>query len=148
MVSSSHSTDETIVADSDVEMDSAMFNRTATKSQDAIKIEDDDEEVKDSEDRQDTVDHQEDRKSTDYLSTLSNNMRSLSPKDQSASPMKKVEKDVESHADRHENSDIIFSQDLIVRDITTPIPPPSTPNNVVNFKRFRKVHEFKHYPPQ
>jgi hypothetical protein len=46
------------------------------------------------------------------------------------------------------NSDIIYSQDLIIRDLNLPAQISSTPNNeVLNFKRFRKVLEFSPFLP-
>lgn len=141
MVSSSHSTDETIVADSDVEMDTATSNTVtaAAKPQDAIKCEDEDQVAKKSEDKGITK-HQEGNKSTDYLNSSSDNIKTPCPKDEGVAPLKKLDKCGESLADRHENSDIIFSQNLIVRDVTPPVPARSTTKNGVNFKRFRKAN--------
>ena len=157
MVSSSHSTDETIVADSDVEIDTATSNIVAAnktsnvvadtaKSQDAIKYED--QEAKKPEDIKDPTKHQESNKSTDYLNTSSDKIKASCPEDNVVASMRKLDKGNEPFADQHENSDIIFSQDLIVRDIITPVPVQSTSNNVANFKCFRKVLTCKHYLSQ
>lgn len=54
----------------------------------------------------------------------------------------RTEKGDESVVDRHENSDIIYSQDLIVRNISTTYSQRSTTDEVFNFKCFRKAGFF------
>lgn len=138
VVSTSHSTDETIVADSDVEIDTATSNRVAatSKSEDVIKHKDEDQKAKNPGNMDDTPEHQE-SKSTGYLSTSCDKIKTLCSRDEGVASMKKLNKGGDSLADRHENSDIIFSQDLIVKGII-PFPVQSTITNVVNFKCFRK----------
>lgn len=142
VVSSSHSTDETIVADSDVEIDTATSNTvtTAAKFQDAMKHENEDQGSKKPEDTENATEHQEKRKSIDNLDSSSNNTTIPCPRDDGVAPMKKLDKGAEPLADRHENSDIIYTQNLIVKDITIPVPARSTTKNTANFKRFRKAN--------
>lgn len=66
----------------------------------------------------------------------------LKPRDEDARIMERRDKGDDSIADRHENCDILFSQDLIVRTIQMPAPVRSTETEV-NFKRFRKVSSCK-----
>lgn len=55
--------------------------------------------------------------------------------------MRRVDKSEEAVADRHENSDIIYSQDLVVKNIGALLPVVrSMTEKVVNFKCFRKVN--------
>nr|XP_010918402.1 nijmegen breakage syndrome 1 protein isoform X2 [Elaeis guineensis] len=170
IISSSHSTDETMVADSDVEIDTATSDRAAAIANlpDALRCEHD-EIVKESENREDVrnfedtpknvnyslYEHEEknptvsedgeetrdrdDRNNCTKYSVLSPDKSNISgPKFENVGVMKRVDKSEEAVADRHENSDIIYSQDLIVKNIGTLIPVRSTTKKVVNFKCFRK----------
>ncbi|XP_020242196.1 nijmegen breakage syndrome 1 protein isoform X2 [Asparagus officinalis] len=139
IVSSSHSTDETIVADSEVEIDTATSKIVPStfNSQDAIKREDEDQKGKKSGDITDTTKCQGEKKSTAYLQTSSDNSKMPCPRDEVVASMKKLDKGDEPFPDRHENSDIIFSPDLVVRG-TIPVTVQSTTKDVVNFKCFRK----------
>lgn len=168
IISSSHSTDETIVADSDVEIDTATSDRAVA----IVKLHDvlgdkHDEIVKESEDREDAsnyegtqknvnhsfYEHKEENKKVSEDGEAAKDQKDRnhfsnypvrSPDRSNASGskfenvMKRVDKGDDSVADRHENSDIIYNQDLIVKNIGTPLLVRSTTKKVVNFKCFRK----------
>ncbi|XP_026659719.1 nijmegen breakage syndrome 1 protein isoform X2 [Phoenix dactylifera] len=170
IISSSHSTDETIVADSDVEIDTATSDRAAAifNLQGALRYEHD-EIVKEPENREDVRNYKDTQKNVNYslneheekntkvsedaeetrdrkdksnctnYSVISPDKSNTSgPKFENVGVMKRVDKSEEAVADRHENSDIMYSQDLIVKNIGTPLPGRSTTDKVANFKCFRK----------
>nr|CAD1836228.1 unnamed protein product [Ananas comosus var. bracteatus] len=136
IVSSSHSTDETVVADSDVEIDTATSDQAAVavKSQNEIKPKCDEKCSKEIlKDEGDATKLEGENNAN--LSADSDKV--LKPRDEDARIMERRDKGDDSIADRHENCDILFSQDLIVRTIQMPAPVRSTETEV-NFKRFRK----------
>ncbi|KAK1261381.1 hypothetical protein QJS04_geneDACA019507 [Acorus gramineus] len=107
VVSSSYSTDGTIVADSDVEVDTpiSVHNVVTVKTESSI------------------VEEQK------IISSFKTEHGVIQRRD----------KDRDSEALEHQNPDIIYSQDLIVRSTDLPTPIASTLNNgVVNFKCFKK----------
>lgn len=128
-VSSSHSTDETIVADSETEEDVVTSSIAAP-----LKLSDDKEDAKPTEYVQDTTKPQASMKSTDAISTSVENIKTSYPNDS----IKKIDKSDEALADSHENSDILYSENLIVRDFKITTPVLANSHNVVNFKRFKK----------
>ncbi|XP_073002230.1 nibrin homolog [Typha latifolia] len=137
IVSSSHSTDETIVADSDVEIDTATSDRViAGPPQHDIKYEDEDKNDERWKYKEDAT-SLEDRENNVNLSGESDKEKVFQPKDKDAQVIERKDKIDDSIADRHENSEIIFSQDLIVRSMKTPAPVRSDTKEV-NFKCFRK----------
>ncbi|KAG1355221.1 putative Nijmegen breakage syndrome 1 protein [Cocos nucifera] len=169
IISSSHSTDETMVADSDVEIDTATSDRAAAIANlpdtlryehDEIVKESEDRDVRNyedtlknvnyslyeheeknptaSEDREETRDRDDRNNRTNYSVLSPDKSNTSGPKFENVGVMKRVDKSEEAVADRHENSDIIYSQDLIVKNIGTLIPVRSTTKKVVNFKCFRK----------
>lgn len=153
VVSSSCSTDETVVADSDVEMETAISVR---KSSGAHEIESNEHEMKE-EISVHTLQSVEPTgtgempfhtiESLEYQSKrdISTDCAVDKPKsdhvlrDGSESMIGKVHKVEDSES---EKVDIIFSQDLIVRDTYVPASVNSSMNGaVINFKRFKKVNE-------
>ncbi|KAG9441956.1 hypothetical protein H6P81_017810 [Aristolochia fimbriata] len=118
-VASSNSTDETIVADSDVEVDTATSNQVALASQSEV--------IKQEEIPKDTV------------SMMLQKIFVPSDKMETATTVEKRVKDDEPETSEQQNSDIIYSSNLIVRDLNGPTVPQSKSNQKeVNFKRFRK----------
>lgn len=93
-----------------------------------------------SEDGEETRDRDGRNNCTNYSVISPNKSNTSGPKFENVGVMKRVDKSEEAVADRHENSDIIYSQDLIVKDTGTLIPVRSTTKKVVNFKCFRKVN--------
>lgn len=139
IVSSSCSTDDTIVADSDVEIDTAASDHVAfdSKSHDAFKHEYEDMEAQMVEGKEDFRSDQDSIKARD-LPFTSSVMFKISKPEEDVGSLKKMEKGYDSLADRHENSDIIFSQCLIARNITISHTDQCTKIKHVNFKCFRK----------
>ncbi|OVA10350.1 Forkhead-associated (FHA) domain [Macleaya cordata] len=151
LVSSSCSTDETIVADSDVEMDTAATHGVAADAQtEAIKHEDEaitaDRGNSLQEDKAITTgDHAKSQQEDEAITTAEH---ANSPTKKFQLPSLKVvdgiiiekrDKGDESDTSVVRNSDIIYSQDLIVRDTNPPaLVRSSTVRGVVNFKRFRR----------
>lgn len=125
VVSSSHSTDETIVADSDVEMDTATSDHIASAvgSEAAIKYEEREELLKNHDDG------------------TSEKMRISSFNVEEGGTIERKHKDNESITSENQNSDIIYSQDLIVRNTVSSSLTYSPKKKIVNFKCFRKVLE-------
>ncbi|XP_010249688.1 PREDICTED: nijmegen breakage syndrome 1 protein isoform X2 [Nelumbo nucifera] len=124
LVSSSCSTDETIVADSDVEVDTSASDHVteATQSEEAIRHE-----VKG-------------KISVDHAYTASQKVQSSSFRTEGGGIIiTKSDKLIESETSENQNSDVIFSQDLVVIDAKAPASVSSmTKTVVVNFKCFRK----------
>ncbi|KAK9106313.1 hypothetical protein Syun_022324 [Stephania yunnanensis] len=123
VVSSSCSTDETIVADSDVEMDTAATDHAAANPslEETVKREDE-EEV--SRSRKDSV---VERIQIPELRV------------EDSHTIQKREKANELDMTENECSDIIYSQDLIVRDVRSSASvQPSATEHEVNFKCFKK----------
>ncbi|KAK1325064.1 hypothetical protein QJS10_CPA01g00080 [Acorus calamus] len=122
VVSSSYSTDGTIVADSDVEVDTAIsvHNVVTVKTENSIKYENKEE-----------LHHE--------TSSIVEEQKIISSFKTENGVIQRRDKDRDSEALEHQNPDIIYSQDLIVRSTDLPTPIASTLNNgVVNFKRFKK----------
>ncbi|KAJ0967059.1 hypothetical protein J5N97_023976 [Dioscorea zingiberensis] len=157
VVSSSHSTDETIVADSDVEIDTATSDHVITsgKPQDVMKYVGEGEDFVRSTEKNSTREHEvpdviksPDKNSAEENEGIDKNVEyyNISPdktrisisRSEDAVLLKKRDKIDESDADEFRNSDIIYNPDLIVRNITTPARVNSISNNVINFKNFRK----------
>lgn len=162
VVSSSHSTDETVVAASDTEMDTAASGHAYASSKPQVAISQKSEDLPEhrsesqkvprsfknrdniNEDYENLIAQRSeggkvatshDNKESDSISTIpSKNVSDSRTKD---GVIEKLVKNDES-VDRHENSDIIYSQDLIVRNSSMTIPLRSTSRGCVNFKCFRK----------
>ncbi|KAJ6827628.1 nijmegen breakage syndrome 1 protein isoform X1 [Iris pallida] len=139
IVSSSCSTDGTIVADSDVEIDTAASEHVAAdaKSHDAFKHEYEDREAQLAEDKEDVRRDQDSIKSRE-LPITSSDMSKISRPEEDVCSIKKMEKGDDSLADRHENSDIIYSPCLIAKNVNISLPDECTKTKHVNFKCFRK----------
>ncbi|KAL5993418.1 Mre11 complex subunit Nbs1 [Asimina triloba] len=140
---SSQSTDETIVADSDAETDTAVSDSVVAAGHS--------EEVVKPEEKKETFDHAIATALSIEAVTYNENEASknraeveldgkfLGFKVDSGGMIERTNKGDESGRSSHENSDIIYSQDLIVRYIHKPAEVPSTANTkVINFKQFRK----------
>ncbi|XXG86742.1 hypothetical protein AAC387_Pa11g1575 [Persea americana] len=121
-VSSSHSTDETIVADSDLEMDTATSDHIASsaRSEAATRYEEKEVLLKNHEDG------------------TSDKMNISSFKVEEGGLLERKHKGDESITSENQNSDIIYSQDLIVRNAVSSSLNHSLKKNIVNFKCFRK----------
>ncbi|PKA48083.1 hypothetical protein AXF42_Ash015846 [Apostasia shenzhenica] len=139
LISSSHSTDETIVADSDVEIDTAASTHSVNNVESEIP-----QEICGRGNNHEKHGGEEDiTKNTDASEivncsiSLDKNNVSFTAKDVS-SIINKLNKDGDSFSDRHENSDIIYSQELVVRNTTLPTAMRSGRESCVNFKCFRK----------
>uniref|UniRef100_A0A1D1YAH2 Nibrin n=2 Tax=Anthurium amnicola TaxID=1678845 RepID=A0A1D1YAH2_9ARAE len=129
-VSSSHSTDETIVAESDMEDDTAASNRFSfAKVESAIKLKD-----------KNDFEKFEDKEVTDGSQTyLSQKTELTSSKVEDGIIINRRIKDEESETASHGSSDVMYSQALIVRDIVMPASVRSaSEKKFVNFKQFRK----------
>ncbi|MCL7042809.1 hypothetical protein MKW94_027966 [Papaver nudicaule] len=138
LVSSSCSTDETIVADSDVEMDTATTNVvTANAHSETLKKEDE---------AAINVDNSNDPTYSDdavppvsHANSPTAKFQNRSSKVEDGMMIEKMDKDDEYDTSVVQNSDIIYTQDLIVRDTNPPASFVSTTiSGVVNFKRFRR----------
>ncbi|WOL16873.1 nijmegen breakage syndrome 1 protein isoform X1 [Canna indica] len=136
IVSSSHSTDETIVAASDIEMDTATSDHANDTSQPQVAMNKYEglfsqrSEVK-------VAVSCDGKENNDSCSTIPTYQKSLDSMNEDG-VIKRTAKIEESIVDRHENSDILYSQGLIVRNIMTASPLRSSTKEVVNFKCFRK----------
>ncbi|XP_011624625.1 nijmegen breakage syndrome 1 protein isoform X1 [Amborella trichopoda] len=120
-VSSSHSTDETIVADSDVDTDTATSDRVAALVQSKKSTSD-----------------EERGSSNDGLAKVTAEERTLpSEIGEDGGIIVKSVKD-ESDAPSLHNSDIIYTQDLIVRNGLVTSNRNKSSSEAINFKRFRK----------
>ncbi|XP_009401854.2 nibrin homolog isoform X3 [Musa acuminata AAA Group] len=139
VVSSSHSTDETIVAASDVEMDTATSDHAdaTSKPQLAINSEYEDVVKRRLEDGK-GAGRCENRENDIGSSAIASYGKVSDSRNEDVGLITRTEKGDESVVDRHENSDIIYSQDLIVRNISTTYSQRSTTDEVFNFKCFRK----------
>ncbi|KAK9285792.1 hypothetical protein L1049_024993 [Liquidambar formosana] len=122
LLSSSCSTDETVVADSDAEAETATSVHTigavsteeATKYKSKVEI------------------------STDHANTRSEDSHIMTFRDRNDGMTMRVDKVDDSESG---NSDVIYSQDLIVRDVNLPASVSSTTKNrVLNFKCFRMIN--------
>ncbi|RRT85967.1 hypothetical protein B296_00001533, partial [Ensete ventricosum] len=143
VVSSSHSTDETIVAASDVEIDTAASDHSdaTLKPQVAMNSEYEDVIKRRSEDGK-GAGRCENRENDIDSSAIASYGKVSGSRNEDVGLIKRTEKGDESAVDRHENSDIIYSQDLIVRNISTTYSQRSTTGEVFNFKCFRKAGFF------
>ncbi|WVZ59392.1 hypothetical protein U9M48_009538 [Paspalum notatum var. saurae] len=160
IVTSSNTTDETIVADSDVEMETATSNPTgaASKSQHHIEnISDDEKEITNITNEvavsiggtKGNVVHPKDPEKVEDLKPMEDDVKviektaiySSKAVDEDVRIIKKVTKDENLDNSRDGACDVIFSQDLIVRSLPQSTPTASTEAGGVNFKRFRKCPE-------
>jgi nibrin len=156
IVASSNSTDETIVADSDVEMETASSAPivAASKSQHIEHNSDDKVEITNAtgEDavsiggtnanvRKTGLEKVEVSKSMeDGVKVIEQPMiHRFQARDENIRTIKKVPKDENVDISRDGTSDVIFSQDLVVKSFPSSTPDTSTETGGVNFKRFRKV---------
>ncbi|KAK8968792.1 hypothetical protein KSP40_PGU012354 [Platanthera guangdongensis] len=142
IISSSHSTDETIVADSDVEMDTALSTRSVTNIKSESARESDalptravfnikSESVKENY----VGNHTSKKHVGEHLEN--SNVEEIAKAD--VILVQKLDKSETAHMDRHENSDIIYSQGLLVRNTSPSIEHLSSNTaKSVNYKLFRK----------
>ncbi|CAN6323681.1 unnamed protein product [Urochloa humidicola] len=158
IVTSSNSTDETIVEDSDVEMETATSNPTgaANKSQNHIEnISDDEKEITNITNEvavtvggtKANVIQPNDPQKVEVPKPIEEDVKVIdkttiyTPKarDEDVPAIHKVPKD-EKNLDisRDGACDVIFSQDLVVKRLPRSAPAPSTEVGGLNFKRFRK----------
>ncbi|KAJ1295091.1 hypothetical protein BS78_01G197000 [Paspalum vaginatum] len=157
IVTSSNTTDETIVADSDVEMETATSNPTgaASKSQHHIEnISDDEKEITNITNEvavsiggtKGNVVHPKDLEKVEDVKPMEDDVKVIEKtaiyrskaEDEDVRTIKKVPKDENLDTSRDGACDVIFSQDLIVRGLPRSAPTASTEVGGVNFKRFRK----------
>ncbi|MED6223371.1 Mre11 complex subunit Nbs1 [Stylosanthes scabra] len=156
LVSSSCSTDETVVADSDTEVETATSaHATETlPNEDAIQYVKTEELDGDS-GSMDNKKHEKMEPPSDDVSTRSNDIKQSKAESPLHDPSVKSEtrtmslKDGSGHIKvkkdevddyRSGNADIIYSQDLVVRDVNRVTNMSTTQNSSVpNFKRFRKT---------
>ncbi|KAL6883309.1 hypothetical protein ACP4OV_010723 [Aristida adscensionis] len=156
IVTSSNSTDETIVADSDVEMETATSGPAAASniSQHHIEqISDDIVEITNTT-SDDAINLGGTKAKVSALKDLEK-VEALKPEedvkviektaiyesktgDEDVRVINKVPKDEKVDTGRDGTCDVIFSQDLIVRSFPQSVPAPSTEVGGINFKRFRK----------
>ncbi|KAJ4972710.1 hypothetical protein NE237_005884 [Protea cynaroides] len=137
VVSSSCSTDETIVADSDVEVDTAASNCVAEAVQSEVALKPEDrEEISEDKDNKSEVKGEIPGGHADAEPEIMP-IPSFNYKDRAI--ITRMDKIDESEKYENQHSDIIYSQDLIVKDIQMAASIYSITNNrEVNFKRFRK----------
>lgn len=138
LVSSSCSTDETVVADSDLEgeMATSIQENVIVCTDEAIKVVSKAETSMVSEEAVKFVSETE--TVMDHAAIKSKDICGTSYRDVSCGITVKIDKVDESECG---NSDILFSQDLVVRDTDIPSRFSTTTNNgVLNFKRFRKTN--------
>ncbi|CAN6282682.1 unnamed protein product [Urochloa humidicola] len=156
IVTSSNSTDETIVEDSDVEMETATSNPTgAAKSQNHIEnVSDDEKEItnitsevavtvggtkanfiqpNNSQKVEVLKPIEEDVKVIEKTAIYTSKVR-----DEDVRVIHKVPKDENLDISRDGACDVIFSQDLVVKRLPRSAPAASTEVGGLNFKRFRK----------
>ncbi|CAL4925551.1 unnamed protein product [Urochloa decumbens] len=156
IVTSSNSTNETIVEDSDVEMETATSNPTgaANKSQNHIEnISDDEKEITNIPNEVAVTVHgtkanvqpndpqkvevpkliEEDVKVIEKTAIYTSKAR-----DEDVRVINKVPKDENLDISRDGACDVIFSQDLVVKRLPRSAPAASTEVGGLNFKRFRK----------
>ena len=162
IVTSSNSTDETIVADSDVEMETATSNPSgaANKSQNRIEnISADEKEntnitnevavtvsrTKANVIQPNDTSKAEASKPTEDVKVIDKTAVYRSKaRDEDVRVISKVPKDENLDISRDGACDIIFSQDLVVKRPHRSAPAASTEGGV-NFKRFRKVYIMQMY---
>ncbi|XP_075647373.1 nibrin homolog [Castanea sativa] len=163
LVSSSCSTDETVVADSDLEVETATSKQenvtvctdeaikvvskaeTSMASEEAIKFVSKDEVIKVVSKAETSMASEEAVKFVsetetvmDHAAIKSKDICGTSYRDVSCGITVKIDKVDESECG---NSDILFSQDLVVRETNIPSRFSTTTNNgVLNFKHFRKTN--------
>ncbi|KAI9161243.1 hypothetical protein LWI28_015687 [Acer negundo] len=121
IISSSCSTDETVVADSDVEAETAssVHATAAVLNEESLKC------------------PKKEEISINLAANKSEDTSATSFRDKSNTMTTGRDKNDESE----HNSDIIFSQDLVIRSYNLPATISSTANNgLLNFKRFRKTN--------
>ncbi|CAL4933999.1 unnamed protein product [Urochloa decumbens] len=156
IVTSSNSTNETIVEDSDVEMETATSNPTgaANKSQNHIEnISDDEKEITDIPDevavtvRGTKANVQpNDPQKVEVPKLIEEDVKVIEEtaiykskaRDEDVRVINKVPKDENLDISRDGACDVIFSQDLVVKRLPRSAPAASTEVGGLNFKRFRK----------
>ncbi|GAB4858372.1 hypothetical protein Ancab_009844 [Ancistrocladus abbreviatus] len=117
VVSSSCSTNETIVADSDAEIELATSDQPAE------------------------LDRKGEGSGDDVALSSRRNDQKTNFVEHNDRTMIRIKNDDDPKSG---NSDILYSQNLIVRDVSLPVSTASTTNNqVINFKRFRKVNDLE-----
>lgn len=170
MITSSNTTDETIVADSDVETDTAISDHTvaASKSQHHmsedkaeskvtssanavnlgeakvnINIQNDPEKEEISEPMEEDVQVIE-KTAVSGFKAGGEDVQVINKvvQDEACDAVfvNKAPKDENLDSSREETCHVIFSQDLIVKRVLQPAPAVSTETGGVNFKRFKKVY--------
>lgn len=159
IVTSSNSTNETIVEDSDVEMETATSNLTGavSKSQNHIEnISDDEKELTNitgeaagtvSRTKASVVQPNDPQK-VEASKPVEDDVKVIEKtaiyrskaRDEDVRVIKKVPKDENLDISRDGACDVIFSQDLVVKRLARPGPAAATEVGGVNFKRFRKVY--------
>ncbi|KAK3157847.1 hypothetical protein QOZ80_2AG0129050 [Eleusine coracana subsp. coracana] len=155
IVTSSNSTDETIVADSDVEMETATSAPTAaaSRSQHVEHNSGDRTEITNAANEgavsiggskanvcQKDLEKIEVSKSIEYGVKVIEQpvIHRFQARDENIRTINKVPKDENVDISRDGTSDVIFSQDLVVKNFPLSAPGRSTQTTGVNFKRFRK----------
>ncbi|CAN6299012.1 unnamed protein product [Urochloa humidicola] len=157
IVTSSNSTDETIVEDSDVEMETATSNPTgaANKSQNHIEnISDDEKEITNITNEvavtvggtKANVIQPNNSQKVEVLEPIEEDVKVIEKtaiytskaRDEDVRVIHKVPKDENLDISRDGACDVIFSQDLVVKRLPRSAPAASTEVGGLNFKRFRK----------
>ncbi|XP_031493565.1 nibrin homolog isoform X2 [Nymphaea colorata] len=115
--SQSHTTDETIVADSDVEVDSVTSQGNAAVAQREVLVYEN---------------------KVNPLSDVISQRKSLSHFGEDGCMMERKSIDMYTDLSKYQTSEVIYSQDLIVKNDCRPESGHSVNENVVNFKCFRK----------
>uniref|UniRef100_A0A452YHF1 Nibrin C-terminal domain-containing protein n=1 Tax=Aegilops tauschii subsp. strangulata TaxID=200361 RepID=A0A452YHF1_AEGTS len=154
MIASSNTTDETIVADSDVETDTAISDHTvaASKSQHHIlHMSDDKAESKvtssvsavNLEETNVSINIQNDLEKEEISEPMEEDVQviektTISGFKAGGEHVRVINKVVQDESSREETCHVIFSQDLIVKRVLRPAPTVSTETGGVNFKRFKK----------
>ncbi|XP_026408199.1 nijmegen breakage syndrome 1 protein-like [Papaver somniferum] len=138
LVSSSCSTDETIVADSDVEMDTATTHGVTANAH-LVTPKNEDEPTINVDIANDPTISDEAMPPVSHANSPTSKFQSLSSKVEDGVMIEKMDKDDEYDTSVVQNSDIVYTQDLIVRDTNPPASFVSTTiRGVVNFKCFRR----------
>lgn len=157
VITSSCSTDETVVADSDTEMETATSLRTSVMLDTTISAENEGEAKTElctsrSDDQDgkehitltkiESLDNESKGDISTYLAVSKSNRIGQVPRLQDINHSKMGRRDDDDQESGSKNSDIIYSQDLIIRDTNIPAKSHSSVNGtVLNFKRFRKVND-------
>lgn len=157
IVTSSNSTDETIVADSDAEIETATSIPTVAASKPQHHVEHISDDIKEttnttSEDAvtlggtKANVNRQKDPEKVEVSKTIEDDIKvtekttiyRFKARDEDVRVINKVPKDENLDTCRDGTCDVIFSQDLVVKSFPRSAPATSTEVGGINFKRFRK----------